>query len=374
MALRIGRWLATVPKLVFSASRRNAREVRSAYGKSIAAQVLEQAYVAYRSSIPPKAYYMFRLYKRENWDQRGDFLHRFETKPMANGRDGIYRVLNAQLAGSPDGLSNKRFLAERCGELGIAAVPTIAWIANGGTLPEEARIRIGCSGDFVSKPSHGGGGRDVERWDRLRGSRFSNVGSGWKGTLEELAQQLEKRAESRELLIQPRLVNHQDLADIGGGALTTTRIQTALAEDLRPEVVSAAYRVPLDNPVVDNIHRGGLAAGVDLESGRLSAASLLRTGARPSSHHPISGTPIAGRYLPDWHEALDLVLRAHAALPLAFFVGWDVGLTTSGPVIVEANVQADVHLLQRANGLPLGRGRFGELMAYHLVRTPLGGG
>jgi hypothetical protein len=82
--------------------------------------------------------------------------------------------------------------------------------------------------------------------------------------------------------------------------------------------------------------------------------------------HPDSGALIAGRHLPHWPHALDLVQRAHAAFPDRPFIGWDVAMLADGPCIVEGNGSPDLDIHQRCEGRPIGSARFGELLAFHL--------
>ena len=71
--------------------------------------------------------------------------------------------------------------------------------------------------------------------------------------------------------------------------------------------------------------------------------------------------------LPDWPDALELVRSAHRAIPELVFVGWDIAFTPTGPVIVEANHDPDVNILQRSQRRPLGESRFAELIAHYLA-------
>ena len=65
--------------------------------------------------------------------------------------------------------------------------------------------------------------------------------------------------------------------------------------------------------------------------------------------------PIEGFQLPVWTEACQLAREAaRLFLPLRF-VGWDIALTETGPVLVEANWNSDppnphqsLHLLREA--------------------------
>ena len=49
-------------------------------------------------------------------------------------------------------------------------------------------------------------------------------------------------------------------------------------------------------------------------------------------------------------------------------VGWDIALTTEGPVVLEGNSFTDVLVPQRVFRMPLGHMRLGELLDFHLDR------
>ncbi len=86
--------------------------------------------------------------------------------------------------------------------------------------------------------------------------------------------------------------------------------------------------------------------------------------------HPISNAAIAGRVLPNWHDAVALARRAHReAFPEYTLVGWDVALTADGPIILEGNGKPCLIVAQRAPRKGLGATRFGELVRYHLERA-----
>ena len=175
--------------------------------------------------------------------------------------------------------------------------------------------------------------------------------------------------------MQPALSNHAALRDLTAGALCTARILTCRAENGSHEATDAAFRMPsTTTSAVDNFHAGGIASAVDIRTGELGQATDLGT-ERSLWHdrHPFSGAQIAGRHLPMWREAIDLVERAHRAFDEYVVVGWDVAFLDDGPALVEGNRGPDIDILQRTGRGPVGNGRFGELLAHNLEhrRRPL---
>jgi hypothetical protein len=238
-------------------------------------------------------------------------------------------------------------------------------------LPEIGPAETPRDVDLFVKPIEGRGGGGTEAWlvqspGRYRSSR------GEEKTLEELlAHVAAKSKDGGEYLVQPRLVNHPDIADLTPGALSTVRLLTVLDEKMEPEPVNAAFRMAISKASpVDNFHAGGIAAAVDMTTGVLGRASGLGLGGDFSWHetHPLTGGAILGRRLPDWKAAKALVVAAHRLLAPRIVVGWDVGFLADGPCLVEGNVGPDADIHQRVELRPIGNGRYGELLAVHLER------
>ena len=346
-------------------TRRNGRIIANRYGRPIPLQLIDQLRIYFSNGILPRWYYIFSLYEAEPRRRSGEFLNRFETKLA------LFRLLNWP-GTSP--LNDKAAFASHCREHGIGAVP-IVLIARGGTLDwfGEWAGKLP-EADLFLKPVTARGGKGAERWDHAGKGRYRSMTGD---VVEEAALLKRLVAESVAIprLVQPRMINHPDIADLSNGALSTARIMTCLDEKGRPEVVAAVFRMAIGrNVVVDNIHAGGIAAEVHLRSGVLGPASNLGDDARLGwlEMHPDTGRPIAGRTLPLWNEACELATRAHRAFADRTVIGWDVAITANGPILVEGNSGPDVDLLQRPMRRGLAGGRLGELIAFHLKKRGFG--
>jgi hypothetical protein len=82
----------------------------------------------------------------------------------------------------------------------------------------------------------------------------------------------------------------------------------------------------------------------------------------------VTGAPVLGRQIADWPALRDLALATHRLFRHRIVIGWDVALTTEGPMMIEGNSNMDVSFIQRAYREPIGRSRLGELLAWHLSR------
>ena len=87
---------------------------------------------------------------------------------------------------------------------------------------------------------------------------------------------------------------------------------------------------------MDNVDCGGMAARIDLESGKLLTVGADKAG-NTYTKHPITGTDIIGFTIPYWEEAKKMCLEAAQKVPQMRFVAWDVAITPNGPTFIEGN-------------------------------------
>lgn len=331
---------------------RNGPVIRKSEHKGLAMQAAEQLRLYFTDGVLSPWYYIFNLHQTPEHAAASGFLQRFETKT------GIYPLLRQ---GVTTELNDKKIFADYCTMQGVPAVPYV-WYLDGRF---EASPLPDC--DLFVKPADGRGGRGAERWDCVEPGIFSGP-ADMRLTSEQLSIRFQAQAQSRPILVQRRVEAHRDLRELTSGALPTIRITTCLNEAGEPEVVSAVFRMAIGgNRVVDNLHAGGIASGVRLEDGSLSAASNLGMDSRMGwlDRHPDTGALIVGRRLPLWEEAKSLAVQAHRAFVDRVLVGWDIAITDDGPIVVEGNSSPDLDIIQRF-GTPVCKSRFGELLAWHL--------
>lgn len=369
-------WPVTFLALSALATATNGAAVARRSGKSVLRQLREQFELATTKAVLPPWYYIFELFDDERREQVLAYLHRFETK------GAIFRVLRRYnpvvLQGGPRTapiLKNKAAFPAWCRAHGLAAAPVLFLfepdrIVRDGTGDpiDAAEVRLPATDLFI-KPKRGTGGEGATRWAYIGEGRYRGI-DGTVLNEAELIAHLQAVARQRALLVEPRIVNHPEIADLSTGALTTVRIVTCRNEQGGFEATNAVFKMARGrDSVVDNwSHAGGIAAKVELATGMLGRATDmgLRPGTGWLDRHPDTGAPILGRRLPCWTEALDLARRAHAAFPDLVVIGWDMGLAPDGPVLIEGNRAPDLDLMQRVAAEPLGNARLGELIAFHL--------
>ena len=325
-------------------------------GRPVLLQFVDQMRIYAASGIMPATYYIFSLPDEPTAARARSFLKRAETKGL------IYNVVRERMP-PQSSLNDKVAFEERCRAEGLPVVPTIAVVRDGQI---QGLRQLPCEDLFI-KPVDGKGGRGAERW-LFAGGRFRSAGN-LDLTSDELLGHIRRRSLQGALLIQPRIVNDAALEELNCGALSTVRVLTCLDSADSPEVVGAALRMAVNlDSAVDNLHSGGITSEVDCETGRLGPATNLGKDPRIGwlDRHPTTGAQINGRMLQGWDMVSELAVRAHSAFKDRLFVGWDIALTKSGPMIVEGNSSPDLDIHQRASRRGMMDGRFAELLAVRL--------
>jgi hypothetical protein len=338
----------------------NGGAIQKRSGVSILNQICGQVWAALKHSIAPFWYYMFELYRPQNFARATEYLMAHETIGPAftllQPKDGV------------DLLPDKVWFAAHCHRMNVRAVPVYLYLSAGQILQAASQKTDLPPCDLFIKPRQGNGGHHAERWDYIAEDTYQNSG-GIKLARAQLLALLLEQSLKDEFIIQPRLINHAAIADISNDALSTVRVLTCRNEKGEPEATNVAFRMAVGgNSVVDNFHQGGLAAAVDMKTGAIGEASDI--GIKPGMGwrevHPVSGIRFKDRLLPDWQKVLDLACEAHKAFPHRIMVGWDVAMLQDGPMIIEGNGKPDLDIHQRVERGPLGEKRIAILVVFNL--------
>ena len=140
--------------------------------------------------------------------------------------------------------------------------------------------------------------------------------------------------ENGPAVLEEVVKQHPDMARLCPTSVNTVRIATLLG-DKKEGIVYAFLRIG-NGRVMDNVDCGGMAARVDLDSGKLLTVGADKQG-NTYAVHPLTGTPIVGFQVPYFEEAKKMCLEAMHVVPQLRFVAWDVAITPEGPRFIEGN-------------------------------------
>jgi len=226
----------------------------------------------------------------------------------------------------------------------LNGVDNSAWVEQMKSAPDKVFVKL-IDGTW------GIGAFVAERHDKDKWRFCDQIGS----SADLHAVCMERLKERGGWIVQPLVRSHAQLHRImSPHALGTIRAVTFI-ENGTVTLPYAVLRIPVGKNCADNFSHGA--------SGNLVAPLILETGivgvARGSKNkdwpemvdidvHPDTRNKISGFALPFWSELKKLIVAAHKSLPNLATLGWDVAITDSGPLIVEANSTYDVDLLQVA--------------------------
>ena len=150
-------------------------------------------------------------------------------------------------------------------------------------------------------------------------------------------------------IVQEYIEQHEDMKKINPYAVSTIRIVT-FRTTKGIEVFSCAMRSGTkNNAAVDNLASGGLIVGVDEEKGCLKEIAHLKNGGL-TNKHPITNIIFKGYKIPYLKESVELCKKCHNDFKDVSTIGWDVAITKDGPILIEANSDWDIPMMQLANG------------------------
>jgi hypothetical protein len=152
-------------------------------------------------------------------------------------------------------------------------------------------------------------------------------------------------------IFQETVMQHRDINKIYAESLNTVRMDTFIDHNGEAEVISAMMRFGRDGRHTDNGSAGGIMVGIDLENGwlRTNGMTLLKLGGNVFTHHPNSGIQFGKFNIPFLNDVKTMAMQA-ALLLKDRLVGWDIGISENGPVLLEGNSFYHIPSMQTTNG------------------------
>jgi len=187
--------------------------------------------------------------------------------------------------------------------------------------------------------------------------------NGKKTTIKDLNNLLTSCNESIicEYMVQSEFENN-----IYDKSTNTLRIVCAKKKgETHAKILKAVQRIGTDccSPV-DNVSAGGLAAEIDIETGRLSYAIAkygpMKRRMKKMSNHPDNNNQIEGKVIPNWGKLKKEIEDVTNKFPYLNFVAWDVLLTNDGICIIEGNASSGCGLFQLEHGIK--NEEYGEIL------------
>lgn len=350
--------LAIIARFMPGAAGAVSREA----GRSVPAQLFDLLRLGFVHGVDAKSYYVHELYRQEPGLIEAT-MTRVETK---NGLNRWVQKLRADCVGPRD-MNDKLEFWRSCEAFGVPSARIMATVEDGAIVWMGGREAF--DRDLFVKDRKGRGGRFTLNFERV-GPLLYRDDDGATVNFDEVVLELQALSAGRRLIVQPKLRNHAEIRSLADKSLVVFRVMTCLDARGEPQLTHGVMRLLRRfEPAWPKTEDADWGCAIDIETGELG----LMTGDAPETctrwfaDHPATGERVTGRVLADWGDIARVALAAHRVFSTRVFVGWDIGLTPEGPVILEGNSNPDFSYFQRVYRTPVGRSPLGPLLNAHLV-------
>ena len=359
--LTLGIALLFWPFRTFTQAMRLTRQVGEevSHIRSRPAQFFQQLWLAWFHGISPTMYY-----------EMGVAVQTEKHPVMSWLQDGhaslLSRVFRSEKS-LPE-LNDKLLFAKLMSANGVAVPPTLAVFDDGRLVGSSDQVFLTTvaeqPGLFV-KPVRSSGGRDTILIDRRSAKcawyslsprsspallEIFDDGDSAEIDLGALPQRLARFSRFQRILVQPYLKNHAVITQIAPSrALAAIRLLSGFNSG-GTSLLRAIIFLPTGNAIISQY---AYTAPVRLDSGFLGKIFFQSGSQKDLECFPGSNIRLEEFRVPHWRRVRRLIEKAHGVLADYPFVAWDVAVTDSGPVLLEANGNFATACLQKSESTPL---------------------
>ena len=194
--------------------------------------------------------------------------------------------------------------------------------------------------EIVIKPSLGVYARSFRVLERQEKGWCG--GSGHTYSSEELYQSLTQDPLYDRFILQERVRNHEGLTQVSNSeTLQTVRVVTLMNSRGTPQIINALLKIVQGNNITDNFaggDSGNLLANLDITTGQILAVVGKQNGSLENiTHNQQTHSSYLEFTVPLWEEVKELALHAATKFLPIKTIGWDIGITQNGTLIIEGN-------------------------------------
>lgn len=139
---------------------------------------------------------------------------------------------------------------------------------------------------------------------------------------------------NKQYLIEEYIKQHHDLNRLYPKSVNSLRIISFLDDNNEIQIIRTIIKFGTTGDI-DNHVAGGMYTFID-EKGVVLYPAADDFG-NAYEKHPVTNVNIVGFRIPYYQEALELIKKAGKIIPQIRYVGWDVAISETGPLIIEGN-------------------------------------
>lgn len=311
--------------------------------KNIFLQVLEIIHHKIRINTSPIDYYRYEFYKGDkSWDKKCRYIGK---------RGSNYYPYQSNAVQYISLFDNKYIFSNMLSGFGLPHPKLLATIGKNYELKmfsQFSRFMSMTKCDMVLKPLDGSGGKGIIVL--LYESDHHRTLEG-ECPLDAVWDQIHLGgSEPHPYLIEERVQQHELLSILYPHSLNTLRVITVKTDDGTWHLMAVYMRMG-NNSQVDNLGAGGIHLTVNQDGYTTFAYDWYRE--QQISLHPVTHEPIVGIKIPFFQDAVELAIKASKKFSFMGTIGFDIGISKNGPVIIEGNIFYDCVYWQKFEQPPM---------------------
>lgn len=150
--------------------------------------------------------------------------------------------------------------------------------------------------------------------------------------------------ENGQMLIEEMIVQHEDMNKLSASSVNTIRMVTLLYNG-EVHFMYALVRMSNGENCVDNICSGGMYVSIG-KDGVITKPAFCDATGQYYDRHPYTKTEFNGFKIPMFYEAVEMCKKAALVCDKVGYIGWDVAITPTRPVLVEGNTLPSYDMCQ----------------------------
>ena len=290
-------------KKTYSGFKKYAVEISKKANKNSFCILLDMVYCLIRYSASPNNYDKFEFYNLTAKQRKTYFTYGINQK--------MIRKFNS--AGDIDSFENKLKFAEVFNDLFKREYLSVTDMS----FAEFEQFCIGKE-KFICKPYGGSQGANIKVF------KVDDV----KKIFDEL-----KNDFNEGYMLEEWILQHEELSRIYPDAVNCLRVITVF-DGNEAHLITGGYTFGIETEIA-NGSQPSVVAPVNMETGEMKAAATF--GSELFDFHPKTKAQIKGVFVPYWNEVRELLSTACRRVPSIGYVGWDIAITPTGPVLIEGN-------------------------------------
>lgn len=191
---------------------------------------------------------------------------------------------------------------------------------------------------FICKPIGGSQGQNIKvfKVNNNENQIFDEI-KGFKG----------------RYILEEWITQNEEVSKMYPNAVNCLRIIT-VHKDGKTHLITGGLTLGINDEIANGC-LPSLVAPVDFSTGVISkpAASFST---ELFEYHPTTNEKILGTKIPFWNEIVEMLNDAASRIPQVGYIGWDIAITPTGPVIIEGNTTPGYKYYQIPKHLLDGKG------------------